>query len=235
MQFDIRAIGGHATKLTWNALRSFLGTLLIVVAFGLALSGMSYYFLSGTHWPYRVSASVLVLVESVALGVFISWKQAVVAAVAYAFTGLRLGGKLVAAVFDRMGVGDDVQGGVPGKIARGLESVPLAQAEAMLTAAVHKLTGDISQAGWMKRTVQAKLLGATKKYTLARFREENARHGSVELPKLRRELEGTIDDAVVRRVRGGLRIWTVVILLGLPLVAAVQVVVVKWLAPATVS
>ncbi|RIK82876.1 MAG: hypothetical protein DCC68_05010 [Planctomycetota bacterium] len=235
MKVDVRAIGGHATKLTWHALRGFVGALLLVTLVGLALAGITYYFLDATLWPYRLGASVLVFVEAIALGVFIGWKQTIVAAVAYGFTGLRLGGKLVGALFERIGVGDEVQGAMTGPIADGLERVPLAQAEALLSAAVVKLTGDVSQAGWVKRTIQRKTLASVKTYTLARFRDENARQGSVKLPKLRRELEATIDDAIVTHVRGGLWIWTAVISLGLPLLAVVQFFVVRWIAAASGS
>lgn len=231
----MRAIGGHAAKLSWYAVRSFVVTLLLVTACGLVLAGATYYFLQATHWPYRLGASILMLVEAIALGIFLGWKQAAVAAVSYGFTGLRLGGKLVGGLFERMGAREEVQGAVSGQIALGLERIPLAQAESMLTSAVVKMTGDASQAGWVKRTIQQKSLAAVKKYTLARFRDENARHGSVELPKLRRELEATIDDEIVSKVRGGLWIWNAAILLGLPLLAVVQVLIVKWLAPATVS
>lgn len=235
VKFDVRTIGGHAAKLSWHAVRSFLVTLMFVTAIGLLLAGLTYYFLNAAHWPYRFGASVLILVEAVALGAIMGWKQALVSAVSYGFTGLRLGGKLVGGLFERMGVREEVQGAVSGQIALGLERIPLAQAESMLASAVVKMTGDASQAGWLKRTIQQKSLAAVKKYTLARFRDENARHGSVELPKLRRELEATIDDEIVSKVRGGLWIWNAAIMLGLPLLAVVQVVLVKWLAPAAGS
>jgi hypothetical protein len=235
VKVDIRAIGGHATRLTWQAVRSFVGTLLLVTLLGGALTAPTYFFLADQTWQYRVGLSVLMLIESVALGVFVGSKQAVVSAVAYGFTQLRLGGKIVSALFERMGVGDEVQGKLGGTIARGLEYVPLAQAETMLTASVQRVAGDTEQAGWLKRKIHEKLLGAVKKYTLARFREENARHGSVELPKLRRELEATIDESIANKVRGGLLLWNIAILLGLPLLAVLQIVAVKWLVPAASS
>jgi hypothetical protein len=235
VKVDLRAIGGHATRLTWQAGRSFVGTLLLVGLLGIALAALTYYFLAEHSWQFRVGVTALMLVESVALGVPVGSKQAIVSAVAYGFTELRLGGKLVSALFERMGVGEQVEGKLGETIARGLEYVPLAQAETMLAASVQRVAGDTAQAGWLKGKIQQKMLGAVKKYTLARFREENARHGSVELPKLRRELEATIDASVVKKVRAGLLLWNVAVLVGLPLLAAVQIAAVRWFIPVSGS
>jgi hypothetical protein len=79
-----------------------------------------------------------------------------------------------------------------------------------------------AQGGWLRRTIQAKLLEAVRKYTLARFREEGAKHGGVDLLKMKEELERTVDDALVQRLCGGLRLWTVLVIVGLPLVVAIQ-------------
>jgi hypothetical protein len=41
--------------------------------------------------------------------------------------------------------------------------------------------------------------------------------------KAQRELEDTVDEAVVRKVRSGLRVWTVIVFVGLPTVVAAQI------------
>jgi len=53
------------------------------------------------------------------------------------------------------------------------------------------VTGDMEQVGWLRRKIQARLLKAIQKYTLARFREEGDKHGSINLPKVKEELEQT--------------------------------------------
>ena len=55
------------------------------------------------------------------------------------------------------------------------------------------------------------------KYTLARFREEGAKHGGIDLLKVKEELEQTVDDKLVEKIRGGLRVWTILVAIGLPL------------------
>jgi hypothetical protein len=61
-----------------------------------------------------------------------------------------------------------------------------------------------------------------RRYTLARFRQEGARYGGIDLLKLKDELEQTVDDALVQKVRSGLWLWTALVILGLPLVVAAQ-------------
>jgi hypothetical protein len=48
----------------------------------------------------------------------------------------------------------------------------------------------------------------------------------VDLARVREELSGAADEVLARRVRGGLRIWTALATVGLPVAVAVQV----WLA-----
>jgi hypothetical protein len=61
-----------------------------------------------------------------------------------------------------------------------------------------------------------------RKYTLARFREEGATHGGINLFKVREELERTADDVLVQKVRDGMRAWTLLVVVGLPLLVAAQ-------------
>jgi hypothetical protein len=60
------------------------------------------------------------------------------------------------------------------------------------------------------------------KDTLARFRDDEAAHGGVDLLRVQEDLERRIDESLVRRVRGGLRLWTLLALFGLPGVVAAQ-------------
>lgn len=224
MKVDVRSIGGHLAGLSWVALRSFAATLFALTAAGVVLAGLSYFFLRGHHWLYGVVAAVVALVEAVTTGVVLGGKRAVAMALAYGLGRLRLGAALVRLVFDRMlGVADGQEAGERGgRIAQGLERLPLAQADERLAAAVRGLTGDAGQGGWLRRTIRARLLEAVRKYTLARFREEGPRHGGVDLLKVKEELERTVDDVLVDKVRGGLRLWTVLVIIGLPAVVAAQ-------------
>jgi hypothetical protein len=220
----MRSPGGHLASLAWVALRSFVATLLVFTLAGGVLAGLSYYFLSEHHVVYGAIAVAVALIESVTAGVVLGAKRAVVLAVAHGLSTLRLGQSLMHLVFERMlGIaGGEEFGERGGRIARGLERVPLGQAEALLSRAVRGVMGDVKEGGWLRQRIQARLLGAVRKYTLARFREEGAKHGGIDLLKMKEELGRTVDDELVRKVRGGLQLWTALVVVGLPFIVAAQ-------------
>jgi hypothetical protein len=224
MKVDIRSSGGQLASLAGVALRSFVATVLVLTLAGGVLAGLSYYFLREHHAVYAVIAAAVALIESVTVGVVLGAKRALVMAVAQGLSTLRLGRSFVHLVFERMPDFTAVEGsGERGnRIARGLERLPLARAEALLSGAVRSVTGDPGEGGWLRQGIQARLSGAVQRYTLVRFREEGANHGGIDLPKMREELGRTVDDELVRRVRGGLQLWTALTVVGLPFVVAVQ-------------
>jgi hypothetical protein len=224
VKVDIRWLGTHLAGLAWVALRSFLSTLLVFTVAGIVLAGVSYWFLRDQHWVYRGIAVAVALIESVTIGVILGGKRAGAMTVAHALGSLRLGRALVRLVFERMlGVAEaDEFGERGGRIARGLERLPLAQAAELLNSAVRSLAGEAEQGGWLRRRIRARLVEMVRKYTLARFRQEGAKHGGIDLPKLKEELEQTVDDALVHKVRGALRLWTALVVIGLPVVVAAQ-------------
>ncbi len=218
------SLGGSVTSLAWVALRSFGGTLLVLTLAGGGLAGWSYFCLREQSGFYGALAAAVAFGESVAIGFLLGAKRAVVMALAHALGTLRLGRSMVQLVFERMlgGAGQAGFGERGGRVARGLERLPLAQADELLSNAVRAVTGDAEQGGWVQRKIQARLLEAVRTYTLARFREEGARQGGIDLFKVQAELEQMVDEALVQKVRGGLRLWTVLVVVGLPLVVAVQ-------------
>lgn len=224
VKVDVRSVGSHLASLAWVALRSFLATVLVLTLAGVVLAGLSYYFLREHHWIYGVIAVAVALIESVTTGFVLGVKRAVVMAMAHGFGTLRLGRSLVRLVFERMlgVVGGAEFGERGGKIARGLERLPLAQAGELLSGAVRDVIGDAEQGGWLRRKILARLLEAVRKYTLGRFREEGAKHGGIDLLKAKDELEQTVDEAMVQKVRDGLRMWTALVIIALPAVVAGQ-------------
>jgi hypothetical protein len=167
---------------------------------------------------------VLAFAESIAIGVVLGGKRALAMAVAHALGQMRLGRSLVRLIFERMFAIDDggEVGERGGRITRGIERLPLAKADGLLTRAVRAVLGETGQGGWLRRKTQGRLFEAVHKYTLARFREDGASHGGVDLLKVQDELEQTIDHALDQKVRGGLWIPTVLAMIGLPLLIAVQ-------------
>jgi len=220
---DVRTLRGHLARTAWIGARSFLGTFLILTGAGVALAVVSYYFLRDHPW-YGVIVAALAVVEGVGTGVVLGAKRAVVMAAAHALGTLRLGRALLRLTFEHL-LGD-VEGREPGerggRVARGLERLPLAQAERLLSRAVGAAAGEADTGGWLRRALQARLLSMVQRYTLARFREDGARHGGVDLLRVRDEVEERVDEALVEKVRGGLRLWTALVILGLPAVVAAQ-------------
>ena len=220
---DARALAGHLTALAWVAFRSFAGTLLVLILAGFVLAGGSYYFLSDTPL-YAGIAAVVAMAESVAAGVLLGGKRAIVMALAHGLTTLHLGKSAVRLVFGRL-LGVSAEGEVGergGAVAQTIERLPLAQAEKRLTEAISGLTVESGGAsGWFRRGLQRRLLGSVQKYTLARFREEGAQRG-VDLVKAQTELEGKMDTLLLGKLRAGMNLWTVLVVLGLPVAVAAQ-------------
>lgn len=227
MKDSAESIRGHLATLTWVALRSFAGTIFLLAVIGIWLAGVSYYVLSEQNWLYAFIAAVVAMIESLSAGVVLGVKRAMVLALVHGLATLKLGRSLVNLVFDRM-LAASADSHV-GTIARELERIPLAQAETMLSGAVNAIMGDISQSGWLRRQIQRRLLDAIRRYTLARFREEGATHGGIDLRRVRDEMKTSIDHALIQKLRGGLRLWTALVILVLPLVVATQIWVVLML------
>ncbi len=229
MKAELKAIGGHLARLAWVAARTFVVAILVSILGGTTLAAASYFALRDYDLVYPILAAVLALVEAVALGVFLGGKQAMVAALTDGLERLRLGGAIVGGLFERMGV--PAEGQLEGRMAalsRGLDHIPLAQAESLLSGAVVKITGEAERAGWLRRKIQSWLLAAVQTYTLHRFRQERAERGSVDLIRLRVELEANADQMIAAKLRGGLRLLNWLAVLGLPLVVAVQTWGIAW-------
>jgi hypothetical protein len=58
--------------------------------------------------------------------------------------------------------------------------------------------------------------------TATRFREEQARHGGVDLAMLQSGLEESADEVLVDKVRAGTALWTIIVIVGLPVTVAAQ-------------
>lgn len=219
-----RTAGGHLAGATWAATKSFVLTFLLFLLVGVVCAAVSWSFLRGDHWGHGLAVAVLALVEAIVLGVVLGGKRAIAAAVVHGITTLRLGGKLVAHVFDRMlGIVDGTEFGERGgTVGQSIERLPIAQADSLLTRAVESVLGEASHHGLLRRAIHTRLLRMIQRYTLARFREEGARHGGVNLKLVRDELVGTVDDLIATKLRGGLRLWTALAAVGLPVVVALQ-------------
>lgn len=223
MQIDLSSLSTHLATLAWVGLRSFFKSFFLMLLYGALLAFGSYYFLREESWGYGVGAVVVTVVEAIALGFSLGSKRALAAILVHCIRGLSLGRLFVRLVFSRFVEPDSA-------VSRGLEKVPLAIAERMLTGAVTRVTGDIGQGGFLRRLVQGQLLGGVQKYTLARFRAEDSTHGGIDARRVQEELERTIDDVLAERVSWTSQVWTVFVIAGLPLVVALQTwLLLRWI------
>ncbi len=224
---DLRSLWSQLASLTVVALRSFLGTVLVLLVLGLVLAGMSYYLL-GDHPGYGLLAAALALAESLALGVLLGGQRALLSALIQGIRSLGLGRTAVQLLFEHLlGIsGEQEFGARGGTIARTVEHLPLAQAEERLNQVVRDLlrapAAGSKATGWIRRRLEAKLVGSVQKYTLARFREEGAQQGGVDLRKVQQTLEGRVDDWVMAKLQAGRTGWTVLVSVGLPTLVLVQ-------------
>jgi hypothetical protein len=218
---DLGSLWSGGARLVMVAVRSFVGTVLVLAAAGAVLAVCSFLILKGTP-TYALIGAAVALLESLATGVVLGGKRAFIMALAHGLSTLRLGRTTVRILFGRvLGIADGNEFGARGgAIARALERIPLAQAEERLNTAVNGMvraqpTGG-GVPGWLRRKLQSKLLRFTHKYTLSRFREQDVQEGGVDLVKMQAELEELIDVRLVAKLRSGLNIWTVIVILGLP-------------------
>lgn len=212
---DLQKVAEQLTGLAGVAVRSFLATLALLTLAGVALAAGSYYLLR--EYPvYGGLAAALAVVEGVAAGVLLGGRRAGLAALAHGLRTWRLGAAAVRLVFDRLPVGTAATVG----------RLPLAQAEAALATAIGGLIRSRAEggglSGWFRRMLQGRLAGLVQRVTLARFRQGGASAG-VDLASVRGDLEARIDDLLVAKLSGGLRLWTLLAVGGLLVLAAVQV------------
>src|SRR5262249_33960841 len=125
---EMRAIIADAAGLLLVAVRSFLGTLLIMVLLGVALAAASYWLLSGPHWVYGLIAALIALLECTVVGVLLAGKRAIVMAMVHGLGKYQLGSTAVRLVFDRLldCSAEREQGERGGWVTRSVERLPLA-------------------------------------------------------------------------------------------------------------
>jgi hypothetical protein len=231
--------GKHLVKglagLAAVAVRSFLGTLLALTLLGIGLGALCYHLLARVHPAYGLVAGAVALLESVAVGAVLAGKRALVVSLIHGLRTRRLGRSAVGLVFGRLlDVSPGQTPGEGGAVARAAARLPLAQAEWRLSQAVRDLLGAPVEgggpAGALRRRLQAGLLNRVRTYTLARFREEDAREGGVDLVRVQADLEGRVDDLLAARLKRGVNRWTALVVVGL----SVQVLGLAWLGLALV-
>jgi len=166
--------------------------------------------------------------------VFLAGHRGAWRALAVGLTKLAVGEKTLGIVFERLLKVDEA--GTPGErgvaVARRAERVPLVEAERRLAEAVRGRVqagqGERGVRAWLRRSVQRKLLEGVEYVTLARFREEGAKAGGVDLLKVRDELSGRIDGLLLGRVQGAINKVTAIATLGATAAALAVAFLLRW-------
>ena len=210
------------TGLLFVAIRSFCGTMLLMLCLGVVLAVSTYFLLAQYQPLYGLIGGVVAMLEAVIVGFVWGGKRAVIMTLVYGLSQFRIGKATVRLIFERL-LGMDGQhsfGERGGMVARAVERIPLAQAEKQLRAVVNDLLNRPGENGgilnWAKRWLQGRLLRYVETFTLARFRESGTEQGGVDLCLVQTDLENRLDDMLVAKMRKGLNLWTLLVLVGLP-------------------
>jgi hypothetical protein len=206
------------------SIRTFVRAMAAWTLAGAVLAGAAYATLGDAPGFHRAIAVVAALAESGVLGFFLATKRAIAMTTVHTLGTFQLGRLATRTVFQRLlGIVEGGQFGERGgRIARGLERIPLATADALLSNAIGSMVGDANGEGALRRKLNFQLVDMIHRYTLARFREDDAKFGGVNLAAVQAELEPTIDARLIGKLRAGVRIATWFSALALLAVVALQ-------------
>jgi hypothetical protein len=200
--------------------------LLALTLLGFVLGGVSFYFLRAEP-VYGLIAAVLAIGQSFASGVLLGSRRAVGAGLVEGVRTLALGRSAVRLVFQH--VLGAVEVTRPGQLeVPSSEPVPLGRAEQGIQAAVKSLIA-ASEGSAFRRRMREFLLRLVGKYSLARVREAGAAGGSVDLQALQADLESRVDNFLIQKVRGSTSRLTLIVIVGLILMVALQTWIMVWL------
>ncbi|WP_394841278.1 hypothetical protein LZC95_29935 [Pendulispora brunnea] len=137
-------------------------------------------------WHRWAIAVLVALVAGAVLAVLLASKRAIAMALVEGASRFRLAERIVRGVFAKLG---------DGRVAQGLERLPLAEAEHRLRAAVQGMLGErAARGGFFATRIHDAALRQVERLTLAKFRETHARTGGVDLALVRDELAQRADD-----------------------------------------
>lgn len=189
-------------------LRVFFVTAIAFLAAGVGLAAISRYFLRELSWSYQAAGVVLAIVESIGVGLTLGVKRGIAAALLRGLTSMQLGRTVVGLVFDKML-----------RIGSGSAKVEIAEANERLDQAAHDVAAEAADQSRLRRGIMNRVVRAVHDYASRRFLSSGS---IVDLADVRAELERTIDDRLVRKIRGGARLTTWLFIVGLMLLVAGQ-------------
>lgn len=198
-------------------------TFLLVVGAGAVSAVAAGLLIGGPPWR-GLAIGGLTLLAAMIVAVPLAVQRGACRVAVEAIRRFQVPERLLHPLFERiLGVGDP---GTPGKIAQAAQRVPLAEAEARLRSAASSLVKDPQENGLrsaLQRTAHGRIVSAIRSVTLARFRQDGADTGGVDLAKVRDELVARIDtmvaDQILSKSRAAVLLGTLAVLLAPPLIA----------------
>jgi hypothetical protein len=197
------ALAPVVSEIVGPILKVLLKTAAGMIFLTLLVAGVSYEVAADGNWKHGLAGMALGLVTCGICGGLLTAKRVALSAVKAAIQKARLGKKMLALVFERMlavnAKDNFMERG--GSVAKTVERLPLAQAEARLKSVVDSLV-DAPEAGggfrgWIKRSVQEALVRRVEAVTLAEFRESGAGEGGVDLAVTHHKLGDLVDNKIV--------------------------------------
>ncbi len=190
---------------------SFVLTTLAMVAITLVLVGGSLAIARAAGTWAMVAAAVLTVVAGGVAWYVIASKRALTSALAVGVQQSELGRHSMELIFDRLLRVDaeDTHGERGRKPAEVAERIPLQKVEARLTAAVDRMLAERSEKrgvrAWMARKIRAASIRLVQRVTLEELRDDDAKHGGVDLVQARDKLAKTVDKKLVNILRKAAR------------------------------
>ncbi|WP_437818765.1 hypothetical protein [Sorangium sp. So ce1078] len=214
---DLRPFMQGVAAALGPAIRSFFLTAAAMSLLAVVLAASSYAIAADGSALRGALAAVAALGLCAVVGFTLSWKRALGAGVLQVVRSRRLGGMLVTVVFERLlDVSEQAEAGARGgRMAQAVERVPINDAVKRLRLAVIHRVQAAPQGGgvrgFLRRKIEAQLLGIIETLTLSRFRDEANQKGGIDLLKVRDEVAQGVDDFVTDEIEGTLLVTTLLL------------------------
>jgi len=189
-------------KAAGAGLLSFVWATLAFAALTLVLVGGTVAITRPAGGWAMLAASVVALLSTGVAWYVVATKRAIAGALCAAVQQSELGRHGLELIFDRLlKVRADEELGERGvRTAEAAERLPLRQVEERLTRAVDAMLAERSAKtgvrAWMARRIRNASLRQVQRLTLEEFRDEDARHGGVDLIQVREKLGPRIDNKI---------------------------------------
>lgn len=204
---DVRPLLSGLASAVGPALKSLFATAALMFLVAIVLAAASYGIAADGSILRGLLASLVALGVSGFAGFTLAWKRALGSGILAVAEKQRAGSLLVHVVFDRMlGLKDGSEVGERGgQIVQRVERLPVNEAASKLRLAIIHQVRATPQGGGirgaLRRAIEARLLSTLELITLARFRDEAAAQGSIDLLKVRDELAIAADTLIADKIR----------------------------------